>query len=150
MIKPTTDPAGSRRKQRNTNQSFHKSPLPIKLHLSVNLVELSLNHHNNFHNNQNKKYNHHTHQLSNTSYTKYNKFHNHDFNVVGIIALILQMITCIASFVTIQWANKLLQCLPVFNSLAYSTRTNNFKIPQKSYIMYLYLLYLSAKYQGNI
>src|SRR5258707_12547889 len=50
----------------------------------------------------------------------------------------------------IQWANKPLQCLPVFNSLAYSTRTNNFKIPQKSYVMYLYLLYLSAKYQGNI
>src|SRR6266436_7292871 len=50
----------------------------------------------------------------------------------------------------IQWANKPLQCLPVFNSLAYSTRTNNFKIPQKSYVMYLYLLYLSAKYQGSI
>src|SRR6266481_6834419 len=50
----------------------------------------------------------------------------------------------------IQWANKPLQCLPVFNSLAYSTRTNNFKIPQKSYVMYLYLLYLSEKYQGNI
>src|SRR5260370_42564660 len=50
----------------------------------------------------------------------------------------------------LQWANKPLQCLPVFTSLAYSTRTNNFKIPQKSYVMYLYLLYVSAKYQGNI
>src|SRR6266446_3412846 len=52
--------------------------------------------------------------------------------------------------VFVQWANKPLQCLPVFTSLAYSTRTNDFKIPQKSYVMYLYLLYLSAKYQGNI
>ena len=42
----------------------------------------------------------------------------------------------------LQWANKPLQCLPVFTFLAYSTRTNNFESPQKSYVMYLYLLYI--------